>query len=421
MFLRSNIVLFINKASHAELKDGEPALFLEAAEKVILFEEPTRFLGECYVESASTASMHTWAKAAYGLKSWFQYLQAIDREWLNASEQDRIDYRDVYLSAISQKTGRAYGASGIRDSMVVVRAFYEHCAARNLYLGDIGAVTAIRPNMVPIDSNALAHIRSAIFTSRDRALPKIRPGSKIHPLTMTDLKSLLCRVGPQAAVREGDKRPARDRLICDLGWAVGLRISEINSLTTLQFLGLAPGLDAPFVGIALTILHGKGGKTRQVMIPAWLVADVLMYIEDERAASLIERKSKSKYPTTRLLLAHKGSKSAGMPVTNGALQKVFREACLALGLVHVVEKTDPETGQKFHYKMPRHSIHDLRHTYAVLTYHAQRANGNAEPWKKIQAQLGHSNLQTTIETYLSHVEIFSNQSGLLDVRRMLGI
>ena len=100
---------------------------------------------------------------------------------------------------------------------------------------------------------------------------------------------------------------------------------------------------------------------------------------------------------------------------------MVREACLTLGLVQIVEKTDPETGKKFMYKRPRHSIHDLRHTYAVLTYHAERANGNAEPWKKIQAQLGHRNLQTTIDTYLSHVEIFTEQPGLLDVRKMLGL
>jgi integrase len=421
MFLRAEIVLFINNTDNPELKPSAPALFLETRDILGLFEEPTRFLGERYVRSGSTPSPHTWAKAAYGLKSWFQFLQAIDCDWPNASEQDRIDFRDVYLGSISQKTGRAFGTAGVHDAMVVVRSFYQHCAYRGTYHGDIGASSVAVEYKAPIHRDALVHTRSVGFTkNRDRALPKLRPGVKIHPLTPRDLKNLLCHIGPQAGARDGDQRVARDRLICDLGWVVGLRLSEINNLTTLQFMSLSPDRGAPFVGMALTI-QGKGKKTRQVMIPAWLVMDIQAYMEGERAASLRACKTKSRHPPMRLLLGHEHSGSAGRAITNAALQKMFREACLALGLVEIVEKTDPETGRKFMYKTPRHSIHDLRHTYAVLTYHAERANGNPEPWKKIQAQLGHSCLQTTIDTYLSHVEIFTDQPGLLDVRRMLGL
>lgn len=400
MFLQAETVLFINNMVHSELKQGAPALFLETANNLALFEEPTRFLNERYVRCGSTPSSHTWAKAAYGLKSWFQFLQAIERNWQDASEQDRIDFRDIYLKSISQKTGRSYGAAGVHGAMVVVRSFYRHCADRGTYHGDIGI-------------NSLAE-------DKDRALPKIRPGVKIHPLTVRDLKNLLFHIGPQAGDRDGDQRVARDRLICDLGWGVGLRLNEINNLTTLQFMTLAPDPDAPFIGMALSI-QGKGNKTRQVMIPSWLVVDVQAYMDDERSASIRASKIKAKQSPTRLLLGHKNSGSAGKPITNAALQKMFREACLTLGLVTIIEKTDPDTGNKFTYKTPRHSMHDLRHTYAVLTYHAERANGNSEPWKKIQAQLGHSNLQTTINTYLSHVEIFTDQPGLIDVRRMLGL
>lgn len=421
MFLNSELVLFLNRNSDDGLRAGEPALFLETTiGKVDLFEEPTRFLHEHYVQCGSTPSHHTWAKAAYGLKIWFQYLQAIERHWLCASEQDRIDFRDVYLGAISQKTGRLYGTSGVRDSMVVVRSFYQHCSNRAEYAGDIGGNSVVM-HTAQIDRDALAHIRFVGGPIKDRALPKRRPGSKIHPMILADLKNLLHHMGPQAAAREGDLRPVRNRLICDLGWAVGLRINEINSLSTLQFLSLCPDPSAPFVGLALTIHRGKGGKTRQVRIPAWLVMDVQAYIEGERAVSVRDSKTKSKYPPTRLLLAHADSKAPGEPITNGALQKMFREACMSLGLAEIIEKINPELDTKFTCKIPRHSIHDLRHTYAVLTYHAERANGNAEPWKAIQAQLGHSHLQTTIDTYLAHVEIFTNQPGLLNVRKMLGL
>ncbi|GAA0429874.1 hypothetical protein GCM10009094_38110 [Massilia aurea] len=100
---------------------------------------------------------------------------------------------------------------------------------------------------------------------------------------------------------------------------------------------------------------------------------------------------------------------------------MFRNACFELGLVDTVKKKDPMTNEVFLDKVPKHSIHDLRHSYAVLTYHAERLNGNPEPWKKIQAQLGHENLKTTIGTYLRYVEIFNDQPGMTDVRRMLGL
>lgn len=421
IFLRAEIVLFINNTDSPELMLGSPALFFEFKDMLDLFEEPTRFLSERYIKSGSTASPHTWAKAAYGLKSWFQFLQAIDRDWRDASEQDRIDFRDAYLGSISQKTGRAYGAAGVRAAMVVVRSFYQHCTGLGTYDGNIGVSSTAMKYKVSIDGDTLARTQCVDPPNkRDLALPRLRPGVKIHPLTPRDLKNLLCHIGPQAGLRDGDQRVARDRLICDLGWVVGLRLSEINNLSTLQFMTLFPDPEALFVGMALTI-QGKGKKTRQVMIPAWLVMDVHAYMDGERAASLKVCKTKAKYPPTQLLLGHEHSKSAGKSVTNAALQKMFREACLTLGLVTIIEKTDPDTGIKFTYKTPRHSIHDLRHTYAVLTYHAERVNGNAEPWKRIQAQLGHSNLKTTTDTYLSHVEIFTEQPGLIDVRRMLRI
>lgn len=422
MFLGAQLTLFINDTDHHELKQGQPAFFLETPDQQKLFEEPTGFLNEHYVQSGSTPSPHTWSKAAYSLKSWFQYLQAVDRDWLTASEQDRRDYRDAYLTSISPKTGKLYGGAGVRDAMVVVRAFYEHCSEIGVYQGDIGRFLPVEESRIPTDQDAFAHTRHLPHTRlKDRALPKVRPGVKIHPIRVADLRKLLRHIGPQAGDRQGDKRPSRDRLIFDLGWAVGLRLDEINSLTTLQFLDLCPDPATPFVSMSLMVHRGKGNKARQVAIPTWLVIDAVAYIEGERAESLRACRAKSRHPPTRLLLSHVTSRSAGQPITNGAIQKMVREACFDLGLIDTIEKKDPFTGEVFLDKVPKHSVHDLRHTYAVLTYHAERMNGNPEPWKKIQAQLGHEHLQTTLNTYLRYVDIFDDQPGMTDVKRMLAL
>jgi len=419
-FLNSEISLFIHDDEHPELKKGCPALFLESRGELSLFEEPTRFLRTHFVQCGATPSPHTWHTASYGLKSWFQFLQALERDWQSASEQDRLDFRDIYLQSISPKTGKPYGASGVSRSMSIVRTFYEDCARRGVYHGDISCSTFAEERKIPLDRDEFADIRLPSRKVKDRALPKVRPGVKIHPFTPGELKSLLNYLGPQASDLDHDQRSARNRLACDLGWAVGLRVDEINALTTLQFMTLVPDGTELFTGMPLTIL-GKGKKTRQVIIPAWLVIDVLAYIECERAKAIKARKTRDTRPTNRLFVGLESSRDAGMPITNAALQKMIREACLALRLVTVIEKTVPETGERYLYKTPRHSMHDLRHTYAVLTYHAERLNGNPEPWKKIQAQLGHSRLQTTINIYLAHVEIFTDLPGLLDARKMLGL
>lgn len=62
-FLDNEIVLLAHDGGHAELKAGQPALFLESAGKATLFEEPTRFLWDRYVSAGSTPSVHTWSKA----------------------------------------------------------------------------------------------------------------------------------------------------------------------------------------------------------------------------------------------------------------------------------------------------------------------------------------------------------------------
>lgn len=305
--------------------------------------------------------------------------------------------------------------------MSVVRSFYAFARRNGWYVGDIDGYVEEAVANIEIDRAVFAHTRSeSLLRAKDFDLPKSRPNVVIHPLMVRDLTNLLNHVGPQAANRQGDRRVARDRLICDLGWAVGLRLAEVLSLTTLQFLSLSPDPSSPYTDLKL-IVCGKGNKTRQVAIPTWLVLDAIEYIDGERAEALRARKVGLRRPSTQLLLGRLDSPRRGQPISKDAIQKMIREACSALGFVEIVEKTIPETGEVFHDKVPKHSYHDLRHTYAVLTYYAEVANGNAEPWKKIQAQLGHSHLSTTIDTYLAHVEIFTDRPGLLSVRRMIGL
>jgi len=90
-------------------------------------------------------------------------------------------------------------------------------------------------------------------------------------------------------------------------------------------------------------------------------------------------------------------------------------------IVETKEIIDAETGEKYVKTIPAHSFHDLRHNCAVLTYHAEKSLGNAEPWKVVQVKLGHRSLKVTMDTYLQHVQIFGEKQGIVDMRRLVGL
>ncbi|MBI2744333.1 MAG: site-specific integrase [Burkholderiales bacterium] len=163
---------------------------------------------------------------------------------------------------------------------------------------------------------------------------------------------------------------------------------------------------------------------RNVVVRPLQLAQVrkLLNIAGERVES--ERRGKKKRgakPTTALFLGHPGSKAAGKPISRSAVQKMFELACRQSGIVEEFEVADLETGKTHIKTVAAHSFHDLRHNCAVLTYHAEKANGNPEPWKIVQVKLGHKSVKVTMDTYLAHVEIFGEKQGLTDIRRLIGL
>lgn len=163
-FFDSEIVIFKNTIDVAGLKQGQPSLFILSETKATLFEEPTLFLAEQYVQSGKSPSVHTWAAACDALKSWFEFLQATGRPWLEATRQDRRDYRDAYLEAISPRTGQRYDPATPRGRMIVIREFYRFAWKKGWYNGDLATTTVneTQDANVPIDKDALAHTRSRV-------------------------------------------------------------------------------------------------------------------------------------------------------------------------------------------------------------------------------------------------------------------
>jgi site-specific recombinase XerD len=394
---------------------NQPLLFQYWKDQVDPFAEPTIFLAEKFVNVGGTPSKHTWEAAGYDLLSWFQWCQLKEIDWHAATESDRNQFGDDHLQAASdEKT--------INRKLTAVRRFYDFARAEGWYQRDMGA--SIEQRQVgnrPIDDDALAHTRSTGggVKEKDSLLKKVGRKDVMRPMQVKHLRKLLQHSGPTVQ-NEQDKRQVRDRLICDLGYTSGTRLGDVTKLTTLQFLNITVEPHEQLMDFPL-IVEGKMKVTRKVAAPGWLVLAIQTYINGGRAASEREGKKRGVKATTALFLGHAASKSAGKLLTRSAIQKMFALACMKCGITEQIEVKDVANGKKHVKTVPAHSFHDLRHNCAVLTYHAEKAQGSPEPWKIVQIKLGHKSLKVTMDTYLAHVSIFGEKQGVTDIRRLLGL
>jgi site-specific recombinase XerD len=410
-FLTAELRL-VKAVEGAELvRPGQPLLFSYWRDQVEVFREPTIFLGEKVVKLSP--SPHTWEAYGYDLLGWFQWCQINAIVWRDATEADREQFADDYDAASEELT--------VNRKLTTVRRFYEFARAERWYHRDVGASLEQRQSASrPIDDDALAHTRAATghVKEKDTLLRTVPRKDVIRPLQVKDLRKLLVHVGPTSQ-EGGDTRPVRDRLICDLGYVAGARLGDVAKLTTLKFLSITVEPHEQFQDFPL-IVEGKGRVTRCVAAPGWLVLAIQSYINGEREASERKGKKRGVKFTTSLFLGHANSKSAGKGITRSAIQKMFALACMKCGITEKKEVEDEQTGERLIKTVPARSYHDLRHNCAVLTYHAEKAQGNSEPWKIVQIKLGHASLKVTNDTYLAHVSIFGEKQGITDVRRLIG-
>lgn len=268
------------------------------------------------------------------------------------------------------------------------------------------SITGLRP--IAIGSNSMSVAPRAEDSNMD-----------IHPLAPDELRSVLNELGPSDNKETNGERPIRDRLIAEWLTFVGLRVGEVLSpngqrgLTVHQILGIVPDPNHPFDHAVVTVI-GKGNRKRNVAVPNWLVEKTIHYIrfERKRAVALLRR------PSAKLFVAGINSRPIhrGKPISARAFEKALQSACIRGGAYIPVRKNLAEGGQGRWIKAARHSPHDLRHTYALMTYASEIELGNPEPLKGIQGQLGHKHLATTVDTYLAYVSVHNQWTR--DLRRV---
>jgi len=143
-------------------------------------------------------------------------------------------------------------------------------------------------------------------------------------------------------------RPGRDRLLLEVAYFGGLRVSELVGLTWAQVI---PRENRE----AQLEIVGKGGKARQVLIPSRLAARLLA--------------SRNDAPATAPVFA--SVRRPGFPLTDRAINFIVKGAAELAGI------------------NPAASVHWLRHA------HASHAIDNGAPITLVSATLGHADLKTT--------------------------
>ena len=143
-------------------------------------------------------------------------------------------------------------------------------------------------------------------------------------------------------------RPGRDRLMLEVAYFGGLRVSELVSLTWSQVIRRDSGE-------AQLEVVGKGDKVRQVLIPTAIAGPLLA--------------SRGDAPTSAPVFG--SVRRPGQPLTERAVNYILKNAAERAGV------------------NPAASVHWLRHA------HASHAIDNGAPITLVSATLGHADLKTT--------------------------
>lgn len=330
------------------------------------------------------------SSAAYELADYWRYLDHEKKAWDEIDVPDIERYRDTMHRQISEKTQLEYSPATIAHRISTVLAFYTWGAKHEHTALMTNVVRRIGPSDRPRRDSKVV------------ALPKPSCENAVRVLQIDEYRSVAARLGPLPSQKNAT-RPTRDRLIAELALQTGARRAEIAALTINQILALTPDRSRPYGVTPLRLTVTKGGTPRSVFVPNWLASDLVWYIEHERSkAKPVRRRVSSKLRAENILfVGHPWARQhAGLALSPTHLDRLYHRAVMSASLVRTVVKTDPTTGVQRVVQQPRHTFHGLRHTFAVWTYYARRMSGDAEPWKYIQAALGHRALETTLNLYL---------------------
>ncbi len=333
-------------------------------------------------EKRAKKSLLTIEAYAYDLSDFFWFLDAKKTRWEDVGLFVAEQYADTMIERPSPTTGRPYSDATITRRLSTLKTFYGWARDRGI---SRFSLRALEPAEQTKD-------RRRSSTDDVKRPPPVAPDREVRPISPEHLEKILAELGPlPSLVSLGNEAPnpppaanrLRNRLMAECALEAGLRRAEVAGLRTSSVAALCVDLEGPFVMHPVKVV-GKGSKERTVLLPGWLVEAIQTYISGPRAAVLEHKPDHG-----QVFVRHTATSSRGNSLEMKYLDKVFSAACVAAGFPHANAP-----------KRAEHRFHDLRHTFALVTYFARKHNGDPEPWLYIQGLLGHEYLETTLKIYL---------------------
>lgn len=392
-------------------------------------------LHHCYQPARFQNWQKTQAAYADDLAIFLAYLHRKGVNWRSVGRPEIKDYvRELTARTVSTKTRREFSPATVRRRVGTVLTFFDWAVDEKKLIPVENCFGYANRRVLYQDRTRFAShfagkmmklVASSGFNKFLPAQPD--PADQVRPIPADQIPALLDALGPRF-VCDADQRPRRNRLIAEAALLTGMRISEVCSLTLNDIQELSEkitddDLDAMF---AIRVYRTKGRHHRDILFSGRVIKRLDEYALGERhdviEAALDQgkfggRNGKQRLPHA-LFLNGEGAnlRDLGEPVSQDTAYRAFRRAVIQVGLTTTVQRydVDPDTGRPLrengapittsYENFPRHSFHDLRHTYAVNFYAAAIRAGRPDAVKKLQALLGHRHLETTMKIYLRHVE-----------------
>ncbi len=390
------------------LPSGFPYIIDEASGQ--LCQVALLFLATRHVsEDGKTFPKNTVDAYTSDILDWMRFCARFHLPWNKATWADLAKYISSLEMLVSAHHRQRYREATKVRRVVPILQLYKWAPA------NIPALCTPSPYGSLFDSKKAAEFldarrrkqRSKVKVAEDAVDDKELP----DVMQEEEVRAVLKAIGPPPRGIECDENEEAaltsvGHLGMELGLQAGLRVSEVVTLRVSLFRRY---LDIEIVEGAFYRVgkfRRKGGKMKFVRMHGALLQKVVNYIRQERAFAM-----QGMAIDHGVLLVHKGRCHRGTALRPGTLQRRFAKACMAVGLTRRVSKFSPTDGDwsnpNIEYvELARYTFHCLRHTFAVWRYYARKLDGDPEPWKHIQEELGHEDVETTIKIYLRVTQDF---------------
>lgn len=274
-------------------------------------------LFEEYLSIEKNLSKNTISSYMLSLNQFYQYLKSIAIEEIErVGEKEIIDYIEFY--------SQNHEAKSLSHMISVLKNFFRFIERENI-----------------IDYQPMSHIEAPKL---EKKLPTVLSEQEIEQLFN--------------CIQISDHKTCRDRVMFELMYATGLRVSEMLDLK----------MNDIFISNKTIKCHGKGNKERFIPLSDFICDLLTIYIQDYRP--MFKEAMNSDY-----VFMNKHGKN----LTRQGFTKIIQEYALKANILKNI------------------SPHTLRHSFATHLLN------HGTDLRSIQELLGHSNLvTTTIYTHVSN-------------------